>query len=52
VEDEVQYRKMDMHVHSCYSTEPIPGVSSVSFSPRESPDEIYARAKAAGARWH
>jgi len=39
---------MDMHVHSCFSVEPIPGVASVGFSPLETPDEIYARAKARG----
>lgn len=40
--------KMDMHVHSCFSVEQIPGVKGVTFSPRETPDEIYARAKARG----
>ena len=37
-----------MHVHSCFSTETIPGVEGVFFSPRETPEEIYRRAKAAG----
>ncbi len=40
--------KMDMHVHSCFSVEQIPGVKGVTFSPRETPDEIYARAKGRG----
>jgi predicted metal-dependent phosphoesterase TrpH len=44
----MRYLKMDMHVHSCFSSEPIPGVSGVTFSPRETPDELYARAKARG----
>ena len=44
----MRYAKMDMHVHSCFSVEAIPGVSGVTFSPRETPDELYARAKARG----
>lgn len=42
------FMKMDMHVHSCFSVERIPGVKGVTFSPRETPDEIYARAKGRG----
>lgn len=42
------YKKMDMHVHSCFSVEAIPGLPGFIFSPRETPDEIYARAKARG----
>lgn len=44
----MRYMKMDMHVHSCFSVEDIPGVTGLTFSPRETSDEIYARAKAAG----
>ncbi len=44
----MRYSKMDMHVHSCFSVEPIPGVKGVSFSPLETPDELYERAKARG----
>jgi predicted metal-dependent phosphoesterase TrpH len=44
----MRYMKMDMHVHSCFSVEDIPGVRGLTFSPRETPDEIYARARAAG----
>jgi predicted metal-dependent phosphoesterase TrpH len=44
----MRYKKMDMHVHSCFSEEDIPGVSGVRFSPRESPEELYERAKARG----
>ena len=42
------FKKMDMHVHSCFSVEAIPGVKGVTFSPRETPEEIYERAKARG----
>lgn len=42
------FKKMDMHVHSCFSVEPIPAVKGVTFSPRETPEEIYDRAKARG----
>ncbi len=45
---EQPFLKMDMHVHSCYSIEPIPGVKGMTFSPQETPDELYARAKARG----
>ncbi len=45
---QITMKKMDMHVHSCFSVEKIPGVKGVTFSPRETPDEIYARAKARG----
>lgn len=41
-------KKMDMHVHSCFSVEAIPGVKGVTFSPRETPEEIYDLAKARG----
>jgi predicted metal-dependent phosphoesterase TrpH len=44
----MRYKKMDMHVHSSFSVEPIPGVSGVMFSPKETPDELYERAKASG----
>jgi predicted metal-dependent phosphoesterase TrpH len=44
----MRYMKMDMHVHSCFSVETIPGISGVTFSPRETPDEIVTRARAAG----
>lgn len=44
----MNYKSMDMHVHSCFSSEEIPGVRGVTFSPRETPDEIYARAKERG----
>ncbi|MFI5143645.1 MAG: PHP-associated domain-containing protein [Thermoanaerobaculales bacterium] len=44
----MRYRNMDMHVHSCFSVEPVPGLAGVTFSPRETPDELYARAKARG----
>jgi predicted metal-dependent phosphoesterase TrpH len=44
----MRYMKMDMHVHSCFSSELIPRVSGVTFSPRETPEELYARAKARG----
>ena len=39
---------MDMHVHSCFSVETIPGLPGFIFSPRETPDELYERAKARG----
>ncbi|MFN3414016.1 MAG: PHP-associated domain-containing protein [Thermoanaerobaculum sp.] len=42
------WKKMDMHVHSCFSVEPVPRVSKVNFRPKETPEEIYQRAKAAG----
>jgi len=44
----MQYRNMDMHVHSCFSVEPVPGLTGVMFSPKETPDELYATAKARG----
>lgn len=44
----MNWKKMDMHVHSCFSVEPVPRVSKVNFRPKETPEEIYARAKAAG----
>lgn len=44
----MEWKKMDMHVHSCFSVEPVPRVSKVNFRPRETPEEIYQRAKAAG----
>ena len=44
----MHFRKMDMHAHSCFSSETIPGVSGVLFSPRETPEELYDRAKARG----
>lgn len=44
----MRYRKMDIHVHSCFSVETIPGVKDLTFSPRETPDELYERAKARG----
>jgi len=39
---------MDMHVHSCFSVEEVPGVAGVTFSPRETPEELYHRAKSRG----
>lgn len=44
----MRYRKMDMHAHSCYSVEPIPGVKGFKFSPAETPEELYLKAKARG----
>ncbi|MGE5234855.1 MAG: PHP-associated domain-containing protein [Acidobacteriota bacterium] len=44
----MRFKKMDMHVHSCFSVEPIPGVVGVLFSPKETPEELYERAKASG----
>ncbi len=44
----MDFKKMDMHVHSCFSVEPVPRVSKVNFRPQETPEEIYQRAKAAG----
>ncbi|HVN74828.1 MAG TPA: PHP-associated domain-containing protein [Thermoanaerobaculaceae bacterium] len=44
----MKYRNMDMHVHSCFSVEPVPGIKGVTFSPKETPEELYARAKARG----
>ncbi len=44
----MQYMNMDMHVHSCFSVEPVPGLRDVTFSPEETPDELYERAKARG----
>ncbi len=41
------YKKMDMHVHSSFSKEIVPGLNFV-FSPQETPDGIYARAKSRG----
>ena len=45
---EMHFKKMDMHVHSCHSSEVIPGVKGVLFSPLETPEELYERAKARG----
>ncbi|MCS7181851.1 MAG: hypothetical protein NZ869_01900 [Thermoanaerobaculum sp.] len=44
----MKWKKMDMHVHSCFSVEPVPRVSRVNFRPKETPEEIYRRAKEAG----
>jgi predicted metal-dependent phosphoesterase TrpH len=44
----MRYRNMDMHVHSCFSIEKVPGLKGVTFSPKETPDELYVRAKARG----
>ncbi len=44
----MKYRAMDMHVHSCFSIEPVPGLKGVTFSPAETPEELYDRAKARG----
>lgn len=44
----MRFQKMDMHVHSCHSSEVIPGVKGVLFSPQETPEELYERAKARG----
>lgn len=44
----MRYRKMDMHVHSCYSLEGVPGIEGVTFSPRETPEELYGKARQAG----
>jgi len=44
----MRHKKMDMHVHSCYSVEPIPNLSGITFSPSDSPEELYARAKERG----
>jgi predicted metal-dependent phosphoesterase TrpH len=44
----MQYKQMDMHVHSCFSVEAIPGIEGVTFSPRETPEELYERAKQRG----
>jgi len=44
----MQYRNMDMHVHSCFSAESVSGLKGVTFSPEETPDELYNRAKARG----
>lgn len=44
----MRFRSMDMHVHSCYSVEPIPGLSGVTFSPGETPEMLYNRAKRRG----
>ena len=44
----MRYRNMDVHVHSCFSVEPVPGLKGVTFSPRETPEELYERAKARG----
>lgn len=41
----MDYRKMDMHVHSCFSIELVPGIRDAIFSPKETPEEIYAHAK-------
>ena len=44
----MNYRNMDMHVHSCFSVEAVPGLRDVTFSPKETPEELYASAKARG----
>ncbi|HVN31022.1 MAG TPA: hypothetical protein VMT45_03465 [Thermoanaerobaculaceae bacterium] len=44
----MRYRNMDMHVHSCFSVEDVPGLKGFTFSPKETPDELYSRAKARG----
>ncbi len=44
----MRYGNMDMHVHSCFSVEAVPGLRDVTFSPKETPDELYERAKARG----
>jgi predicted metal-dependent phosphoesterase TrpH len=44
----MHFKKMDMHVHSCHSSEAIPGVKGVLFSPKETPEELYDLAKARG----
>ena len=44
----MRYRNMDMHVHSCFSVEDVPGLKGFTFSPKETPDELYALAKARG----
>jgi len=44
----MSYCKMDMHVHSCFSVEEVPGVPNAIFTPKETPEEIYATAKARG----
>jgi predicted metal-dependent phosphoesterase TrpH len=44
----MRFRTMDMHVHSCFSKEEVPGVRDVTFSPRETPEELYALAKQRG----
>jgi len=44
----MRYRNMDMHVHSCFSVEAVPGFKDVTFSPKETPDELYEGAKARG----
>ncbi len=44
----MRYRNMDMHVHSCFSVEPVPGLKGVTFSPKETPDQLYECAKARG----
>src|SRR5262249_4653609 len=42
------YKKMDMHVHSCFSSEAIPGLPRFVFSPRATADELDGTAKARG----
>lgn len=44
----MRYRSMDMHVHSCHSVEAVPGVAGVTFSPKETPEELYHLAKSRG----
>jgi hypothetical protein len=44
----MDYSKMDMHVHSCFSVEGVPGLKGVTFSPKETPEELYGRARARG----
>jgi predicted metal-dependent phosphoesterase TrpH len=44
----MSYCKMDMHVHSSFSLEAVPGVRNAIFSPEETPEDIFAAAKARG----
>jgi predicted metal-dependent phosphoesterase TrpH len=44
----MNYRAMDMHVHSCFSVEPVPGLKDVTFSPKETPEQLYILAKQRG----
>ncbi len=44
----MRLKRMDLHVHSSFSSEEVPGLEGVTFSPRESPEEIYRLAKARG----
>jgi predicted metal-dependent phosphoesterase TrpH len=44
----MEYRSMDMHVHSCFSVEPVPGLKGVTFSPEQTPEKLYELAKKRG----